>query len=128
MGIILSPPSAVYSIPWEGIRLPYTYSVKNRVGASTRPLLQLAVILLATEREEIFREVCEKCKSREGEKRGADECVMDLIDFHSKCDILDFHEGKATITFRFVCDSKHHGRESDAFRWVHILIRILFLL
>ena len=120
MGIILGSLSTPYGIPWDGIRLPYTYSVQNRVHASTRSLLQLNVILLAAEREEPFEEVCEKCKSREGRRKGADGCVMGLIDFHSKSDVLDLREGKATIAFKFVCDSKHHGRGSDAFRWVHV--------
>ena len=116
MSIIIGSPSTSNSVPWDGIRLPYTYSVENRVGDSTRPLLQLNVILLATESEETIKEVCEKCKSREGKKKGADECMMGLVDFHSKSDILDLDEGKANIVFKFTCDSKHHGKGSDAFR------------
>ena len=116
MGIIIGSPSTCNSIPWDGIRLPYTYSVESRVGDSTRPLLQLNVVLLATESEETITEVCERCKSREGKKKGADECTMGLVDFHSRSDVLDLHGGKTTIVFKFICDSKHHGKGHEAFR------------
>ena len=114
--IIIGSPSTSDSIPWDGIRLPFTYSVDTTVGDSTRPLLQLNVVLLATESEETIKEVCEKCKLREGKRKGAGECMMGLVDFKSKSDILDLHEGKTTIEFKFICDSKHHGKGSDAFR------------
>ena len=122
MRITLRSPSTSHKIPWDGVRLPYTYSVQNQMGDSPRQVLQLDVLVLATGSEETFREVCEKCKSREGKKKGADGCATGLIDFHSKNDVLDLHKGTATIEFKFLCDSKHHGRGSDAFRWVHILV------
>ena len=65
----MGSPSTPSRIPWDGTRFPYTYSVENRVGGSTRPPLQLNIVVLATESEETIKEACEKCKSREGKKR-----------------------------------------------------------
>ena len=49
-----------------------------------------------------------------------------LIGFYSESDVLNLREGKATIAFKFVCDSKHHRNGSDAFQWVMSLISTHF--
>ena len=99
-------------LPWDCIRIPQTKSVKRSVTENKKALdfrLEVRGATTGTLRDSL----CRTCTLREPRNT---LIPRTLVDFTSKTDIIDLKNGKAEVTFRFLCLSIHHGPADSEYR------------
>jgi len=110
--IEIRPRSIGVNLPWDCIRIPQTKSVKRSVTGNKKVLnfrLEVQGATTGTLRDSL----CRACAEREPRNS---LIPRTLVDFTSKTDIVDLKNGKAEVTFRFLCLSSHHGSADSEFR------------
>jgi hypothetical protein len=100
------------NLPWDCIRIPQTKSVKRSVAGNKKTLdfrLEVKGATTGTLRDSL----CRTCTLREPRNS---LIPRTLVDFTSKTDIIDLKNGKAEVTFRFLCLSIHQGPADSEYR------------
>ena len=98
--------------PWDCIRIPQTKSVKRSV-TENRKVLDFRLELRGATTGTLCDSLCRTCTLREPRNTLVPRT---LVDFTSKTDIIDLKNGKAEVTFRFLCLSIHHGPADSEYR------------
>ena len=112
LAIEIRPRSIGMDLPWDCIRIPQTKSVKRSVTENRKALdfqLEVRGATTGTLRDSL----CRTCTLREPRNTLV---PPKLVDFTSKTDIIDLKNGKAEVTFRFLCLSIHHGPADSEYR------------
>ncbi len=110
--IEIRPRSIGVNLPWDSIRIPQTKSVKRSVTGNKKTLdfrLEIQGATTGTIRDSL----CWTCTEREPQNLLT---PRRLVDFTSRTDVIDLKNGKAEVTFRFLCLSTHHGPRDSEYR------------
>ena len=110
--IEVRPSSIGVDLPWDSIRIPQTKSVKSSATGHKKALdfrLEVQGATTGTPRNSL----CRSCTEREPRNSLIPQT---LVDFTSRTDIIDLKNGKAEVTFRFLCLSTHHGSADSEYR------------
>jgi hypothetical protein len=99
------------SSPGYCIRIPRTKSVKGSGSRCGRTVLDLELEVLGAMTGHPLMFACHTCSTRESSLP-----IISMIDFVSKERLIDVHQGKAFIAFRFLCLPGHHGTMDKEFR------------
>ena len=110
--IEIRPRSIGEILPWDSILIPQTKSVKRAISGNKRALdfrLEVQGATTGTIRDS----PCRTCTEREPRNSLIPHT---LVDFTSRTDIIDLKNGRAVVTFRFLCLSTHHGLADSEYR------------
>jgi len=99
-------------LPWDCIRIPQTKSVKRSVPGNKKAL-DFWLEVQGASTGKIRDSLCQPCTEREPRNSLTPRT---LVDFTSRADIIDLENGKAEVTFRFLCLSTHHGPADSSYR------------
>ncbi len=87
------------------IRVPRTKSVRRSGSRSGRTVLDLRLEVLGATTGKALMSACHTCSIRESPSSAS----LSIVDFVAKEDLINVKQGKASIAFRFLCLSGHHG-------------------
>src|SRR5258706_2017455 len=97
--IEVRPRSVGVNLPWDSIRIPRTKSVKRSLTGHKKALdfrLEVQGATTGTLRDSL----CRTCAEREPRNSLVPPT---LVDFKSTTDVINLKNGKAQVTFRFLC-------------------------
>ena len=100
------------NIPWDSIRIPHTKSVKSS-ATGHKKTLDFRLEVQGATTGTLLNSLCRPCTEREPRNSLVPRTI---VDFTSKTDIIDLKNGKAEVTFRFLCLSTHHGSADSEYR------------
>jgi len=104
--IEIRPRSMGLELPWDCIRIPRTKSVRGSTVPGNKRALNFKLEVQSATTGRIRDALCERCTEKESRNS---LIAPTLVDFTSKTNIIDLKDGKAQVTFRFLCLSTHHG-------------------
>jgi len=100
------------NLPWGCIRIPQTKSVR-RSAARNKKALDFRLEVKGATTGTLRDSLCRTCTLREPRNSLIPGTV---VDFTSKTDVIDLKNGRAEVTFRFLCLSTHHGVADSEYR------------
>ena len=100
------------NLPLDSIRIPQTKSVKRSV-AGHKNALDFRLEVQGATTGTLRNSLCRTCTEREPRNSLIPQT---LVDFTSKTDVIGLKNGKAEVTFRFLCLSTHHGPADSEYR------------
>jgi hypothetical protein len=111
--IEIRPRSVGTEIPWGCIRIPCTKSVRRSAALGEKKTLDFRLEVHGATTGTVCDALCERCTEKESRNS---LLPPKLVDFTSKTDIIDLKNGKAQVTFRFLCLSTHHRNSDSEYR------------
>ena len=114
--IEIRPRSIGMELPWDCIRIPQTKSVKRSVRGNWKALDFRLEVQGATTGM-IRDSLCRTCTEREPQNPLIPRTV---VDFTSKTNIIHLKNGKAKVSFRFLCLPTHHRSADSAYRYLFV--------
>ena len=111
--IEIRPRSIGMELPWDCIQIPHTKSVQRPTVLGNKKALNFKLEVHGATTGRIRDSLCERCNEKESRNSLVEPT---LVDFTSKTDIIDLKNGKAQVTFRFLCLSIHHGLADSEYR------------
>ena len=111
--IEIRPRSVGVELPWGCIQIPRTKSVQRPTVLGNKKALNFKLEVHGATTGRIRDSLCERCAEKESRNSLVEPT---LVDFTSKTNIIDLKNGKAQVTFRFLCLSTHHGLADSEYR------------
>ena len=116
------------SIPWDGLVIPRTYSVKQSGGLTLQQPVKFRLLVYgaSSPAKEPWKDVCDKCRTNEYQKRYKSpptperlaEFQVPLVDFDAPDPSIILQGGSADVDFRFRCYPNHKSHHEEKFRYV----------
>ncbi len=111
--IEIRPRSIEMELPWDCVQIPRTKSVQRSTVLGNKKALNFKLEVHGATTGRIHDSLCERCTEKESQNSLVEPT---LVDFTSKANIIDLKNGKAQMTFRFLCLSTHHGLADSEYR------------
>ena len=116
------------SIPWDGLVIPRTYSVKQSEGRTLQQPVKFRLLVYgaSSPAKEPWKDVCDKCRTNEYQRRYKSPPTPEqfarfqvpLVDFDAPDPSIILHEGSADVDFRFRCYPNHQSHRAGRFKYV----------
>ena len=116
------------SIPWDGLVIPRTYSVKQSEGRTLQQPVKFRLLVYgaSSPAKEPWKDVCDKCRMNEYQRRykspptpeQSTRFQVPLVDFDAPDPSIILQGGSADIDFRFRCYPNHKSDREERFKCV----------
>ena len=116
------------SIPWDGLVIPRTYSVKQSEGPTLQQPVKFRLLVYgaSSPTEEPWKDACDKCRTIEYQRRFDSTPTPEqfarfqvpLVDFDAPDPSIILQGGSADIDFRFRCYPNHQSHREGRFKYV----------
>jgi hypothetical protein len=100
------------------IKVPQTKSVKKSGSRRGRTILDFRLEVLGATTGKAFMSVCRACSTRESSLPAS----LPMVDFVAKEDLINVEQGKAYISFRFLCLPRHQGTIDNEYQCANTTI------
>ena len=116
------------SIPWDGLVIPHTYSVKQSEGRTLQQPVKFRLLVYgaSSPAKEPWKDVCDKCRMNEYQRRYRAQPTPEqfarfqvpLVDFDAPDPSIILQDGSADVDFRFRCYPNHQSHREGRFMYV----------
>ena len=115
-------------IPWDGLLIPHTYSVKQPEGRTLRMPIKFRLLVYGASypAKGPWGYVCDSCRTKEYRRRykcppSAEQFArfhVPLVDFDAPEPSIILQDGLADVEFRFRCYPSHQSPRERRFKYV----------